>query len=134
MTQSHTKDRIETVIFTPTTSYYEQPGFARERIVSFENMDELKEKLFSMYEDEENKHVPQPISSCRIKETCHSAEEGTKLPSRSILKTKTNPPGRPGIPTIPMSPSRTSPSTNGSPKRRNRLVRFFAAGKEGSKA
>jgi hypothetical protein len=138
MTQSHTKDRIETVIFTPTTSYWEQLDYARDRIVSFDNMDELKEKLFTMYtytyEEEEANHAPQPISSCRMKETVHAAKEGTKVPLKSILKTKNNHPGRPELRAIQMPPPRTSPSTKGSPKHRNILVRFFAAGKQGSKA
>ena len=74
------KDHIETVIFTPITTFdyhykndeYDEDDYdddsgcanlretpyccprVRERLVSYENMDELRDKLFSMYEKEED--------------------------------------------------------------------------------
>ena len=68
MTTSTTRDRIETVIFTPTTSFdccgfnddsLTEYGYcpARERSVSYENMEELKDKLFLMYEEDEQENT-----------------------------------------------------------------------------
>ena len=54
------KETVKTVIFTPT-SFFEssydpssdkKPDCIKERVVSFENMDELKRKVFDLYRTE----------------------------------------------------------------------------------
>jgi hypothetical protein len=146
---SYNKDRIETVIFTPTTSYYcEKPDCVQERVVSYENMDELKAKLYNLYSSnnetisttrrmdeiphqrERNSHHHR-LNSSNLEEEEYEDDDDLLVPLDTELPYQLYPSSRRRrvIEPIPIPPPTSSPTNRTkAPKEKNRLRRFYSKG------
>eukprot|EP00339_Tiarina_fusa_P027861 CAMPEP_0117011594 /NCGR_PEP_ID=MMETSP0472-20121206/9939_1 /TAXON_ID=693140 ORGANISM="Tiarina fusus, Strain LIS" /NCGR_SAMPLE_ID=MMETSP0472 /ASSEMBLY_ACC=CAM_ASM_000603 /LENGTH=143 /DNA_ID=CAMNT_0004714449 /DNA_START=177 /DNA_END=605 /DNA_ORIENTATION=+ len=138
---SFNKDHIETVIFTPTTTYHcEKPDCVQERVVSYENMDELNAKLYNLYSSN-NGMFPTTTRRLDVRQTSSTLEEeeqasgGQKIyleeDDEADLPYRLHPSSsrRHVIEPIPMPPPTPSPAkTVKAPKEKNRLRRFYSKG------
>lgn len=95
------KDHIETVIFTPTTTfessssscyYPKKPECIKERVVSFENMDELQQKLFDMYDasrrHEQDDYCEVPTKNMPSESKYYPIHLSSWLPFNHLLEKK----------------------------------------------
>jgi hypothetical protein len=151
------KDHIETVIFTPTTGYHcEKPDCVQERVVSYEDMDELNAKLYNLYSSNNGmfpmttrrldecsphkKELQQNYSNVHRRYSSNREEEGYgdeddfHLEEEADFPYKLHPSSSSRrhhvIEPIPIPPPTPSPVAYiiKAPKDKNRLRRFYSKG------